>query len=195
MKSAFPEKIEYSDISLLPAGHFEGRIFLLETPQAARKAALHLQSTYTVLGFDTETKPSFKKGKKNNVSLLQLASANEAFLFRLNMCGFIPELAHLLADTSIKKIGVAVHDDIKHLCNLRPFTPAAFIDLQSYAKQFGILDCGLKKITAIVLGINISKSQRLTNWETRQLSPQQLIYAATDAWVCHRIYHRLNNDE
>ena len=148
-----------------------------------------------ILGFDTETRPSFKKGTRHKVSLLQLADDRNAWLFRLNMIGLPPELATLLADDSILKVGVAVHDDIKALRNLKAFEPGGFVDLQSVVAAHGIKQLGLKRLSAIILGFSISKSQQTSNWESPALTPQQQVYAATDAWVCKRIYLTLNGKE
>ena len=144
-----------------------------------------------ILGFDTETKPSFKKGRKNKVSLVQLSNSELACLIRINKIGIPKELTDLLANPDITKVGVAIHDDIKYLSHIKHFTPQGFIDLQQYVKEFGIECSGLKKLAAIVLGIRISKRQQVTDWEASELSDPQIIYAATDAWVCHEIYHRL----
>jgi ribonuclease D len=145
------------------------------------------------LGFDTETKPSFRKGHKNKVSLIQFSTVNTAYLFRINKIGFPDELARILADAGITKIGVAVRDDIRYLRTLKKFNPDGFVDLQNYVKEFGIESSGLKKLTAIVLGFRISKRQQVTDWEAKELSEAQQIYAATDAWVCREIYMKLIN--
>ena len=148
-----------------------------------------------ILGFDTETRPSFKKGQRHKVSLLQLADDRSAWLFRLNMIGLPPELAAMLADPDIIKIGVAIHDDIKALRNLRPFEPGGFVDLQTVVADHGIKQLGLKKLSAIVLGFSISKSQQVSNWEAPALTEPQQLYAATDAWVCRRIYCAQRKDK
>lgn len=146
-----------------------------------------------LLGFDTETKPVFTKGKKNAVSLIQLATDNLAVLFRINKIGFPNELIKLLSDPSVIKAGVAVHDDIRYLKIVKKFEPDGFVDLQNYVRDFGIQSSGLKKLSAIVLGFKISKRQQVTDWEAEQLTEAQQIYAATDAWVCHQIYEKLRN--
>jgi ribonuclease D len=146
-----------------------------------------------VLGFDTETRPTFKKGRKNAVSLIQLSTEDLACLFRINKIGIPDELADLLSDPSVIKTGVAVHDDIKFLKSVRKFNPEGFVDLQTLVKDFGIQSSGLKKLTAIVLGFRISKRQQVTDWEAEQLTEAQQIYAATDAWVCYQIYKKLIN--
>lgn len=144
-----------------------------------------------IVGFDTETKPTFTKGKKNKVSLIQLSTENLACLFRINKIGFPEELVKLLSDSSVIKAGVAVHDDIRFLKSLKNFSPGGFIDLQHFVKDFGIQSSGLKKLAAIVLDFRISKRQQVTDWEADALTEAQQIYAATDAWVCHQIYSKL----
>jgi len=151
----------------------------------------HLLEGQKVLGFDTETKPSFRKGKRNRVSLIQLACDNTALLFRLNRIGIPDKLIELLSDTSIIKTGVAIHEDIRALQEIARFEPGGFIDLQKLVREYGIESASLKKITAIVLGFRISKSQQVTDWEAPVLTEAQKLYAATDAWVCYRIYSRL----
>lgn len=187
----FSEDLSEEEIHNMPVSQFEGRVSLIDTMDKYYAALPGLRRA-TILGFDTETKPSFKKGTKHYVSLLQLADDHEAWLLRLNHIGLPQELADILSDNVITKVGVAIHDDIKALKYLRRFEPGGFIDLQSVVGEYGIKPLGLKKISAIVLGFSISKSQQVSNWEAPALTWPQQIYAATDAWVCRRIYLRLN---
>ena len=131
---------------------------------------------------------AFKKGVFNEVSLLQLSTSRQAFLVRLNKVGLPEKIIQVLSDPSIIKAGVAIRDDISGLQRLGNFTPDGFIDLQDYVKDFGIKDNGLKKLSANILGFQISKRQQTSNWESGQLTTAQIEYAATDAWVCHQIY-------
>jgi ribonuclease D len=142
----------------------------------------------SILGFDTETKPTFKKGVSNEVSLLQLCTSEKAFLVRLNKIGLPVQIMNILSDPAVIKAGVAIHDDIAGLQRLGKFDPDGFIDLQDYVKDFGIIDNGLKKLSANILGFQISKRQQTSNWEQDELTRAQIEYAATDAWVCHQIY-------
>ncbi len=128
-----------------------------------------------LLGFDTETRPTFKKGKRNSVSLIQLSTEHLACLIRINKIGIPDELAMLLSDPNVIKAGVAVHDDIKFLKNVKKFNPDGFVDLQNMVKDFGIQSSGLKKLSAIVLGFRISKRQQVTDWEAEHLSEAQMI--------------------
>jgi ribonuclease D len=190
MNKEYKDNITPDEIKELELSWFKGEIILVDSLEKYFRVVPWLKKS-KVLGFDTETKPSFKKGRKNKVSLIQLADQNVACLFRINKIGIPDELAFALSDPGVIKCGVAVHDDIKMLNGQRNFAPAGFIDLQKFVKDFGIESSGLKKISAIVLGIRISKSQQVTDWEALELSEAQKIYAATDAWVCHEIYNRL----
>ena len=187
----YKESIDKEELADLPLIQFEGKILLVESREDYLNSVKYL-SEQSLLGFDTETKPAFKKGEYNEVALLQLATSDHAFLFRLNKIGLGNSLKRILENPEIQKIGVAIRDDIKSLQKLNHFKPGGFIELQYHVKEFGIQDFSLKKISAIVLGCRISKAQRVTNWEAQELSEAQMIYAATDAWVSHRIFESLN---
>ena len=173
---------------------FRGEIIVVDNLKSLNRVFPALLEN-DLLGFDTETKPTFKKGKRNNVSLIQLANENLAVLFRINKIGLPQELLQLLSNNNILKAGVAIHDDLRFLKGIRDFKPEGFVELQTMVKEFGIESAGLKKLTAIILGFRISKSQQVTNWEAEQLTDAQILYAATDAWVCHQIYRELTKDE
>ncbi|MGQ9620500.1 MAG: 3'-5' exonuclease [Bacteroidales bacterium] len=173
---------------------FSGKVIVIDRLKNFSGNIRHLFNQ-KILGFDTETKPSFRKGRKNRVSLLQLAFDNTAFLFRLNRIGLPGELVKLLSDPQIVKVGVAVHDDIKILQNITRFEPDGFVDLQKVVREYGIESVSLKKISAIVLGFRISKSQQVTDWEAPFLTDAQKKYAATDAWVCYEIYKKLKGNK
>lgn len=174
----------------LPLGTFAGKINLVENENDVQKAISTLKNL-DIIGFDTETRPSFKKGRINKVALLQLSSSNQAFLFRLNGNGLHKAVADLLADEKIIKVGVAIRDDLIALKKIKKFEPQSFIELQLYVKNFGIQNYSLQKLVAIVLGFRISKSKRLSNWEAETLGSGQLKYAATDAWVALEVYKKL----
>ena len=180
-----PEKLAECEVSW-----YKGEIVLVEDIGTFHEVFPRLLGS-EILGFDTETKPTFKKGRKNAVSLIQLSTGSLACLFRINKIGFPDELIKLLSDPSILKIGVAVHDDIRFLKGVKKFMPSGFIDLQSFVRDYGIQSSGLKKLSAIVLGFRISKRQQVTDWEAERLTEAQQIYAATDAWVCYQIYNKL----
>ena len=188
----FAYTITKEEINKLPLKQFEGKIKLIDTISELKKAA-DVLNNQSLLGFDTETKPSFKKNKKNKVSLLQLSTSKVAYLFRLNIIGFNEELISILNNENIIKVGTALKDDIRALKVLNSFNPAGFVDLQEYSNEHGINVNALKSLTAIVLGFRISKTQQISNWENDILKESQLKYAATDAWVCHEIYKKLNH--
>jgi ribonuclease D len=192
MNKIYPENITSEEILKYELSYYKGKIVLVDNLNVFNDVMPTLWEK-KVLGFDTETRPSFKKGVKHQVSLLQLASDDFACLFRINKIGIPAELASLLSDSSIIKAGVAVHDDIKFLKSVKKFSPEGFLDLQSYVKHFGIQCSGLKKLTAIILGFRISKGQQVTDWEAEELTEAQKTYAATDAWVCHEIFNKLNS--
>jgi ribonuclease D len=190
LTNPFKESVTGDDLNLLEYRNFEGRIYVIDTIEKFLDVLPSLRK-HKILGFDTETKPSFKKGKIHVVSLMQLSSEHEAFLFRLNKIGLPAELAEILSDQTIIKTGAAIHDDIKLLQVRRKFQPEGFVELQTMVGKYGIKDLGLKKLAAIVLGFKISKRQQVTNWDAHALTDLQIIYAATDAWICYEIYKTL----
>ena len=169
---------------------FKGEIFVVDHLAQVKEAVDHLSSNI-VVGFDTETKPAFKRGQINNVALLQLATEEECFLFRLNKIGYPKEIENFMCDINVKKIGLSLRDDFAALRKRTGRKPENFIDLQLFVDKFDIEDNSLQKIYAILFGQKISKSQRLSNWETAVLSPAQQSYAAIDAWACLHIYNHL----
>jgi len=185
--------IDKEELAELPLIQFEGEIMLVESKEDYLISIEYL-ARQKMLGFDTETRPAFKKGVVYEVALLQLATKDRAFLFRLNKIGLPNGLINILENPNIEKIGVAIRDDIKGLQKLNNFKPGGFVELQERVKDYGILDFSLKKLSAIVLGYRISKAQQVTNWEALELSEAQQIYAATDAWVSHRIYESLSQE-
>jgi len=193
MNKMFKESITKEELTDLPLKWFEGEIVLVDSDDKVNYAAKVL-SNYGVIGFDTETRPSFKKGVINTVSLLQLSTRNQAFLFRLHKVGLPKPIIDILSNAEIIKPGVAIRDDIKGLQEIQKFRPAGFIELQDYAKELGIQNFSLKKLTAIVLGFRISKTQQLSNWEADTLSEAQQIYAATDAWTALEIFENFSNN-
>ena len=179
-------------IKSLPIRIFPGVIHLIDNPSDF-KTIRHAISTESIFGFDTETRPSFKKGRYHQVALLQIATRDQAFLFRLNRTHLPGFIIDILEDTSIAKVGVALKDDLNGLKKVIKMEPAGFIDLQQFVKQYGIVDNGLKKLVANILGFRISKKSQTSNWEQDNLTREQMEYAATDAWVCRQMYEVLVN--
>lgn len=194
IRMTFKTIINKEEINALPVETFEGEIVLVENEEVLQSSLNELQK-YLVVGIDTETKPSFTKGVRHKVSLVQISTLECCYLFRLNKIGFPTSLSDFLADERIKKVGLSLRDDFNALHKRQKFKPQNFIDLQSIVQNYGILELSLQKIYAIVFGKKISKSQRLTNWENDVLSQQQQRYAAIDAWACLRIYDRISKAE
>lgn len=184
--------ISKEQLSKLPAASFTGSIRLIDSPEDVATAIADLKAS-KIIGFDTETRPSFKKGQLYTVSLMQLATPTTCYLFRLNRIGLVPEIIDILQDERLLKVGLSIHDDFHSLRRLSPIEPAGFVDIQQYVKEFRIADNSLSRIYGILFGERISKGQRLTNWEAETLSPAQQLYAALDAMACIRIYHHLKN--
>ena len=191
MVPMFRPTIDKDELKKLPLNGFSGSIHLIDTLAGVTKS-MSVLIKEKVLGFDTETRPSFKKGRKNPTSLVQLATQFHAYIFRITSVGLPDEIMRLFEDPDIIKVGVAVHDDLIDLQKVRPFTPESFLDLQKFVGAYGIESMGLNKLAGIVLGFRISKSQQVSNWEADPLTDAQKTYAATDAWVCHRIYKELH---
>ena len=186
-----PYSISKEEINELPLGQFEGKIYLIDRPEQVQDAVDYLEAQQ-MIGFDTETKPSFKKGEFNHVSLLQLSTSDHAFLFRLNKIGFPDSLRNLLEKENQVKIGAAVHDDLKALKKLTPsFYPLTFFDLNDELKKVGFHNVGVRNLSGMVLKIRISKSEQVSNWEAETLTEKQQRYAATDAWACLKIFNIL----
>ena len=190
--SISPEEIE----QLSPAA-FPGRIEVIDSVGLDFFRAVRYLRRQSVIGFDTESRPCFSPNQPHyGVSLLQLSGKERAFLFRIKMMGDIPKaLRKILSDENIVKVGAAVNDDVRGLEKHHDFTPKSFVDLQKIVWEYGIKDKSVKKMAAIILGIRISKTQQLSNWEAEKLSEAQQSYAATDAWVCREMYLKLLSSE
>lgn len=182
--------ISKEQLSALPTVTYPGHIIVINTVEQA-KSALETIARYPVIGFDTETKPSFRKGRTNQVALVQVATADCCYLFRINKFGFTDELRQLIENEAIIKVGLSLKDDFHVMHKLHDFEPASFVDLQDLVKEYNILDCSLQKIYGIIFNERISKSQRLSNWEASTLTAPQQTYASIDAWACLKIYSHL----
>lgn len=183
--------ISKEEIGHLPPFVFSGEVVVVEDASEAERIAEFLQEC-PYLGFDTETRPAFRKGESYRVGLLQLASLERVYLFRLNKCGWGMALRNLLSDPKVIKIGVGIRDDLRNLKKLGDFAPASFVDLQEYVIRFGIEDKSFSKLMAIIFRVRISKRQRTSNWEAPVLNEGQIRYAATDAWGALKMYLRLS---
>ena len=187
--------IEKEAINQMPRVEFPGRIHVISAISQVKSAVAALR-TATTIGFDTETRPCFRRGERHNVALMQLSTDSDAFLFRLNKTNIPTPLLQYLQDPSVIKIGLSTIDDFRQLARLEPnIHPEGFIEIQQLVKQYSITDMSLQKIYAILFGQKISKNQQLTNWEAPQLTDAQQQYAAIDAWACLKIYNYLKNSE
>jgi len=182
--------ISKEQIAELPVASFPGRIIVINTERDAEKAISYL-AKQSILGFDTETRPTFTKGQHRKIALIQLSTEDTCFLFRLNYINIPLGLNAIITDQQIKKVGLSIKDDFSAIRKRMQIEPKNFIELQTFVKKFGIEDNSLQRIYAILFGEKISKGQRLTNWEAEILSGAQQKYAALDAWACLRIYNKL----
>ena len=191
MKKNIYSKIDKKFITDMPQVLFPGKIVVISTvPEADRAVEILMRSD--LLGLDTETKPVFKRGHTNKVGLLQVSTRELCFLFRLNIIGIPDSVATLLENKDIPLIGLSLHDDVLALRKRREFTPGNFVDLQKIVGKIGIEDLSLQKLYANLFHQKISKRQRLTNWEAKELTEKQQGYAATDAWACIMLYEEIN---
>lgn len=190
MTQQYTHSIAKEAISQLPVEEFKGRIIVIDTLKDAEKAVSYL-SEFQMVGFDTETRPSFRKGLRFKISLMQISTDDTCFLFRLNRINMPKTLERFLANEKVQKIGLSLRDDFGAMRKRTNIQPANFLDLQEFVGQFGIEDASLQKIYAILFNKKISKGQRLSNWEADVLTDSQKKYAALDAWACLKIYNQL----
>ncbi len=182
--------ISAEEINTLPLKTFEGKTVVVSDAAQVGKVIREIEK-HDVVGFDTETRPSFKRGQVYQVALLQLAVPKKAYLIRLNHTGVTDEIKELFENANIVKAGVGIRDDLKALQKLKPFNPEGFFDLSTLAKKAGLQVESVKKLTALLLGFRISKSAQTSNWEAATFTQKQIEYAATDAWVCLELYEKL----
>ncbi|MFO7933301.1 MAG: 3'-5' exonuclease [Bacteroidales bacterium] len=188
----FQKEISKEEIAQLDLIRYEGPICLIDSAEALRMEIGSIKRE-PVLGFDTETRPSFRKGRVYPTSLVQLAAPHCVWLIRVNRIGYPDGLKALFSGEEPVKVGLGLKDDLRRLTGDVRFNPAGFLDLQDYVEAFRIEEKGLKKLAGIVLGHRISKSQQVSNWDAEELTEAQMRYAATDAWICLEIYQRLRD--
>ena len=188
----FNPTISPEEIEKLKQAEFTGEIYVVDKLDYDFEVAIEYLRNQKVIGFDTETKPVFQaNAKRNGVALLQLSGADKAFIFRLTSIGMPESLCRILATKKIAKVGAAVNEDIRGLLRYTTFTPKGFVDLQNIGVNWGIKEKSVRKMAAIILGMRVSKSQQLSNWEADELTHGQINYAAIDAWVCQQMYLKL----
>lgn len=179
--------IDKKEVQELDTIRFEDEIIVIDSKEDLVEVLAKL-SREEVLGFDTETKPSFKKGEYHAPAIIQIATLQTAYLIRIQKTGYTNELKTFFESPTIKKIGISIRDDLKDLQKVRPFKPGGFIDMNSIAQRFQISQIGVRSLTAIFLNKRVSKGQQTSNWENEELTDAQKGYAATDAWICLKIY-------
>ena len=188
--NTFVPHISKELIHWMPVVQFDGEVIIVDEASKIADSIEYL-SSQSVVGVDTETRPSFTRGVHYPTALVQIATEQRCYLFRLTHIGMPEQLAALFSNNKICKVGLAFKDDLNGLRRRHDFKPANCIDLQKIASQYGILDLGLQKMFAICFGKKISKAQQLTNWEVSHLTPEQARYASTDAWATLLIYKKL----
>lgn len=190
MRKIIYNKFDKKSIAQLPTVTFPGKTVVVMSESEAEKA-VHFLLSQDILGVDTETRPSFKKGEMHMVSLLQVSTSDVCFLFRLNHIGITPAILRLLENKAVPMVGLSLHDDMLSLHKRVAFTPGFFIDLQDLVGELGIEDLSLQKLYANLFHQKISKRQRLTNWDSDVLNDKQKAYAALDAWACINLYKEI----
>lgn len=190
MRKIIYNKFDKKSIAQLPTVTFPGKTVVVMSESEAEKA-VHFLLSRDILGVDTETRPSFKKGESHMVSLLQVSTSDVCFLFRLNHIGITPAILRLLENKVVPMVGLSLHDDMLSLHKRVAFTPGFFIDLQDLVGELGIEDLSLQKLYANLFHQKISKRQRLTNWDSDVLNDKQKAYAALDAWACINLYKEI----
>lgn len=182
-----PESITKDAVNALPLVRFTEEVHLITTADAERLAMRELMQE-RILGFDTESRPAFRKGDHFPPSLVQLASSKGVYLFQISQLGGLKALIPLMEHPEIVKAGVALHDDIRRLQQIAHFEPGGFAEISDYSRELGVQNTGLRSLVGIFMQMRISKNAQLSNWARRQLCRKQIIYAATDAWVSRELY-------
>jgi len=185
------QRMTKTQINRCPIKKYQGPIHLVQGGEQVEQAVSRLE-TETLLGFDTETRPTFRAGQRYSPAVLQLAGEQAVYVFQLTHCHLPGALRRVLANPKIIKAGVALDYDVRELNRLAPFKPAGFVDVGELAKKAGCMNHGLRGLAALLLGFRVSKNAQTSNWAQKTLTRIQIEYAATDAWVGRELYHRLD---
>jgi ribonuclease D len=183
----FARTISRDGINALPIRRYEGEVRLVATRQDLERAAAEFAAE-RVAGFDTETRPSFRVGESHPPALAQVATAHAVWLFPLQRVHCAAVLGDLLSSKITVKAGVGLGEDLRQLRKSFAFEPHAIVDLGALARRHGLEKSGVRPLAAMLLGFRIPKGAKTTNWAAQRLSPQQIAYAATDAWACRELY-------
>lgn len=189
LSSEYLRPISREDMNALPVLRYAGEVLVIESAAQLERAAADILRESAV-GFDTETRPAFRKGESHLPSLAQVATARAVYLFPLQRLDCSGLLAELLGSPRIVNAGIALADDLRQLKRLFAFEEAAALDLGAVARRHGLKQTGLRNLAGIFLGARIPKGTKTTNWAARRLTAQQVAYAATDAWACRELYVR-----
>ncbi len=191
-KSTINKRISREELEQLPLRAYSGKVSIITDAAQLNKTFKELRH-HEHIGFDTETKPTFKRGEWHPVALMQIATTEKVYLIRTTHTGLNEEVLHFMEDAGIMKAGIALRDDLHELRKLKLFQPKGFLELGNMAKTIGIEQQGLKNLAGILLGFRISKNMQVSNWEAKELTEKQVIYAATDAWVCLELFKKLHD--
>lgn len=187
----FPLSISKEEVMKRPLGHYEGKVVVVSDSGEIDRCLAEIMHE-DVVGFDTEAKPTFKKGQRRRISLIQVASSKAVYLFRIKNSGISDQMKAFFEAPQVKKVGIGLVDDFQLLKEIRNFEPEGFIDLNETFADLGAGSIGARNLSAMVLDIRISKSAQTSNWEAEVLSEKQKKYAATDAWICLEIYRKMD---
>ena len=188
IKCVYPRRVAVDMVAPLPLVKYEGEIELVEDGSQLDRALAEI-SRESVLGFDTETRPNFNRGKSHPVSILQLAGGEKVWVIRLDpLENRLADIFKVLENPAVKKAGLAVQGDIKSLRARCAFNPAGFVDVSASTTKIGIINTGMKNLAALIFGERISKAAQLSNWASGALTQKQIDYAATDAWMSRRLF-------
>ena len=182
-------EVSRDEINALDVRRYVGEIVLVETPEQLARAMADLRSE-RVTGFDTETRPSFRVGESYPPALAQLATARAVYLFPLARMDFSAPLAEVMGAERLVKAGVSIGDDLKQLKKVVAFEEKGIVDVGTVVRRHGLKQSGVRNLAGLFLGFRVPKGNKTSNWAARRLSPQQIGYAATDAWVCRELYLR-----
>lgn len=189
---SFTKSITKEELMELPLSGYKGKVVIASTEESIQKAMEEINE-FSVVGFDTEARPTFKKGQIRHISLIQIGTPEKVYLLRIMNTGLLSCVVDFMENPKIIKVGIGLDDDFNLLNNLKPFDQQGFLDLNKKFAEIGALNVGARNLAGMIMGIRISKSAQTSNWEVEQLTEKQIRYAATDAWICLEIYQKLHD--
>jgi ribonuclease D len=186
-----PHAISRDEVNALPIRRYEGEVHLVVDEAGAADALKAILQDH-VVGFDTETRPAFRPGESYPPSLAQVATARAVYLFQVRHGEAAQAVAEVLASEHVVKAGVGLADDLKALAKIIPLREKSVVDLGRLAVRHGLKQTGVRNLAGLFLGFRIPKGTKTSNWARTDLTPQQIAYAATDAWACRELYLRFH---